>query len=100
MACTRHDTFFILHVCRHACARKIDDVETLMQSTRARTRCVAEARVHVRYLHAKSGLRAPWRVYSTAQFKLDKARMWHVLNTTHFSFCTRAGMHALARSTT
>ena len=63
MACTRHDTFFILHACRHACARKIDDVETLVQSTRVRTRCVAEARVHVRYVHAKSSLRAPWRVY-------------------------------------
>ena len=63
MACTRHDTFFILHVCRHACARKIDDVETLLQSTCVRTRRVAEARVHVRYVHAKSGLHAPWRVY-------------------------------------
>ena len=63
MACTRHDMFFILHACRLACARKIDDVETLVQSTRARTRRVAEARVHVRYVHAKSGLRTPWRVY-------------------------------------
>ena len=63
MACTRHDTFFILHACRHACARKIDDVETLVQSTHVRTRRVAEACVHVRYVHAKSGLRAPWRVY-------------------------------------
>ena len=55
--------FFISHACRHACACKIDDVETLMQSTRVRTRHVAEARVHVRYVHTKSGLRAPWRVY-------------------------------------
>ena len=59
MACTRHDTFFISHTCRHACARKIDDVETLVQSTRVHTRCVAEARVHVRYVHAKSVLRVP-----------------------------------------
>ena len=50
-------------MCRYACARKVDDVETLVQSTRACTRRVAEARVHVRYVHAKSGLRAPWRVY-------------------------------------
>ena len=63
VACIRHDTFFISHTCRHACAHKIDDVETLMQSTRVCTRHVAEARVHVRYVHAKSGLRAPWRVY-------------------------------------
>ena len=63
MAYTQHDTFFILHTCRHVCARKIDDVETLMQSTRVRTRRVAEARLHVRNVHAKSGLRAPWRVY-------------------------------------
>ena len=63
MACTQHDTFFISHGCRHVCARKIDDVETLVQSTCVRTRRVAEARVHVRYVHAKSGLRAPWRVY-------------------------------------
>ena len=59
VACTRHHMFFILH----ACARKIDDVETLVQSTVVCTRRVAEARVHVRYVHAKSGLRAPWRVY-------------------------------------
>ena len=38
--------------------------------------------------------------YGTAQFKLDKARVWHVLNTTRFSFRTRAGMRALARSMT
>ena len=63
MACTRHDTLFILHVCRHVLAHKIDDVETLVQSTRVCTRHVAEVRVHVRYVHAKSGLRAPWRVY-------------------------------------
>ena len=35
--------------------------------------------------------------YGTAQFKLDKARVWHVLDTTRFSFRMRAGMHALAR---
>ena len=63
VACTRHDTFFISHACRHACAHKIDDIETLVQSTHVRTRRVAEARVHVRYVHAKSGLHAPWRVY-------------------------------------
>ena len=64
VACTLHNTFFILHTCRHACARKIDDVETLVQSTHERTRRVAEARMHVRYVHAtESGLRAPWRVY-------------------------------------
>ena len=61
MYSTRHVFHFAR--CRHACACKIDDVETLVQSTRVRTRCVAEARVHVRYVHAKSGLRAPWRVY-------------------------------------
>ena len=55
--------FFISHVCRHAYARKIDEVETLVQSTHVCIRRVAEARVHVRYVHAKSGLRAPWCVY-------------------------------------
>ena len=63
MACTQHNTFFILHTCRHACVRKINDVETFMQSARVRTRRVAEARVHVRYVHSKSGLDAPWCVY-------------------------------------
>ena len=42
---------------RRACARKIDDVETLVQSTHVCTKRVAEARVHVKYVHAKSGLR-------------------------------------------
>ena len=54
-------TCFSFH--RHACARKIDDIETLVQSTCVSTRRVAEARAHVRYVHAKSGLRAPWHVY-------------------------------------
>ena len=57
MYSTRH----VFHL--HACSRKIDEVETLVQSTRVRTRRVAEARMHVMYVHAKSGLRAPWRVY-------------------------------------
>ena len=39
------------------CARKINDVETPVQSTCVRTRRVAEACVHVRYVQAKSGLR-------------------------------------------
>ena len=63
MACTRHDTFFISHTCRHACVHKIDDVETLVQSTHVLTRRVAEARMHVSTVHAKSGLHASWRKY-------------------------------------
>ena len=38
--------------------------------------------------------------YGSAQFKVDKACVWHVLDTTHFSFRMRAGMRALARSMT
>ena len=38
--------------------------------------------------------------YGTAQFKLDKTRVRQVLNTTRFSFCTRASMRMLARSMT
>ena len=38
--------------------------------------------------------------YGTAQFKVDKARVWHVLNMRRFSFRTCAGMHALVRSMT
>ena len=63
---TRHacGMYSTQHVFHFACVRsQIDDVETLVQSTRVRTRCMAEARVHVRYVHAKSGLHAPWRVY-------------------------------------
>ena len=59
-----YSTQHVFHFARrHACDSKIDDVETLVQSTRVHTGRVAEARVHVRYVHAKSGLRAPWRVY-------------------------------------
>ena len=36
--------------------------------------------------------------YGTAQLKLDKVRVWHVLYTTCFSFRMRAGIRALARS--
>ena len=46
-----------------ACTHKIDAIETLVQSTRVCTRRVAEERVHVRYVHTKSCMRAPWRVY-------------------------------------
>ena len=53
----------VFHFARVQCARNIDDVETLVQSTHVRARRVAEARVLVRYVHAKSGLRAPWHVY-------------------------------------
>ena len=40
MACIQHNIFLILHVYLYACARKINDVEALMQSTRVSTRCV------------------------------------------------------------
>ena len=36
-------------------------------------------------------------MYGTAQFKLDRIRMWHGLNTTHFSFYTHASMRVHAR---
>ena len=39
-------------------------------------------------------------LYGTAHFKLDRAHVWHVLDTTHFSFRTRADIRALARSKT
>ena len=40
MACTQHDMFFISLAYMHACACKINDVETLMQSTRVCSRYV------------------------------------------------------------
>ena len=65
LACTRHYTFLILHECRHACTRKIDDVETLVQRTCVRTTLMHQVCVHVRRVHAKAGLRAPWHVYES-----------------------------------
>ena len=64
-ACGMYSTRHVFHFARvQACVRSQDRLHrTLVQSTRVRTRHVAEARVHVRYVHAKSGLRAPWRVY-------------------------------------
>ena len=38
-----------------------------------------------------------WLLYSTAQFKLDRTRVQHGLDTTHFSFHMRASMHVHAR---
>ena len=69
MACTQHK-FLILQACRHACTHKIDDIETLVQRTRVRTRGVHQAHVrqthvHVRCVHAKAGLHAPWRIYES-----------------------------------
>ena len=40
-AWAQHDMFFILHVCKHACARKIDDIISIIQSF-----CVHTRRVH------------------------------------------------------
>ena len=56
-AWARHDTFFISHACKPACARKINDVKPTMQSSCVRTRRVHDARVHVRNAHAKFILR-------------------------------------------
>ena len=53
---TRHDTFFISHACKPACACKIDDVRPTVQSSRVHTRLVHDACVHVRNAHAKFGL--------------------------------------------
>ena len=52
----RHDTFFILHACKPACARKIGDVKPIVQSSRVHTRRVHNVRVHVRNAHAKFGM--------------------------------------------
>ena len=53
----RHDNmFFISHVFKLACARKIDDVKPTMQSPRAHKRYVHDACVHIRNAHTKFGL--------------------------------------------
>ena len=53
----QHNTFFISHACKPACARKIGDIKPTMQSSRVHTNCVQDARMHVRNAHAKFGLR-------------------------------------------
>ena len=80
MACTQHNKFLILQACRHACTHKIDDIETLVQRTRVRTRGVHQTRVHqtrvhqtrvhqtrvhIRCVHAKAGLHTPWRIHES-----------------------------------
>ena len=40
-AWARHDTFFISHKCKHACACKIDDIKPTAQSS-----CVCTRHVH------------------------------------------------------
>ena len=50
-AWAQHDTFFILHTCKHACACQIDDIKPTVYSSHVRTRCV-----HVRNAHAEFGL--------------------------------------------
>ena len=49
----RHGTFFISHECKPAFACKIGDVKPTVQSSCVRTKCVHDARVHVRNAHAK-----------------------------------------------
>ena len=64
-AWVRHNTFFISHVCKPACACRIDDIKPIVHSSRVRTRHVHDACVHVRNAYAKFGLRVhanckPW----------------------------------------
>ena len=40
--------FFISHACKPACACKIGDIKPTVQSSRVSTRCVHDARMHVR----------------------------------------------------
>ena len=47
-----HDTIFISHTCKPACARKIGDVKPTMQSFHVRN-----AHVHVKNAHTKFRLR-------------------------------------------
>ena len=51
----RHDTFFISHACKPACARKVGDVKYTVQSSHVCTIRVHDARVHVRNAHSKFG---------------------------------------------
>ena len=53
----QHNTFFILHMCKHACACKIDDVKSTVHSSRVCTRYVHDARMHVKNAHIKFELR-------------------------------------------
>ena len=39
-AWARYNTFFISHACKHACAHKIDDVKSTVQSSHVCTRRV------------------------------------------------------------
>ena len=51
-------TCFSFHMCASMkCTRKIDDVKPTVQSSCVCTRCVHDARVHVRNAHTKFGLR-------------------------------------------
>ena len=52
----RHDTFFISHACKPACACKIGDIKPTVQSSCVCTTCVHDACVHVRNAHTKFGL--------------------------------------------
>ena len=64
---TRHDTFFISHVCKPVYACKIDDVKSTVQSSHVGTISVHDARVHVRNAHAKFGLRVYMQIVSQGQ---------------------------------
>ena len=48
VASTRHDTFFILYVCKHECARKIDNIKPVIQSSHVCARRVYDSlQMHV-----------------------------------------------------
>ena len=56
--------FFILHVCKHACACKIDDVKPTVQSSRECTICVDDSlKMHA----CMSGMHTPNSEYACMQ---------------------------------
>ena len=63
-AWARHDKFFISHLCKHTCARKIDDVKPTVQSFYVHTRCVQDSLL----MHAcMSGIHTPNLDYTCMQ---------------------------------
>ena len=63
-AWARHNTFFISHACKHACACKIDDIKLTVQSSCVRTRHVHNS---LQMYACMSGMHTPNLNYTCMQ---------------------------------
>ena len=105
LACTHTHTCMYVHTYIHTHGHICTHTYTYITHTQTHVctyiRMYVQSYIHIHtHTYVRTYIHTYIHTYGTAQFKVDKTRVWHVLDTTRFSFCTRAGMRVLARPMT